>query len=452
MVIKFPLLKHESMGNGVVIKNNGHHIVEVGFSGDGIKNLTLDNPFITSCDISVLDFINDELYEYLFDDNAKKKAASYIYTHNISQLEIFPNKITGSVHGTHEYRFSIETKNSHILFECSCPVIGMCKHLYAACVYLKKNYAKVSERTLTPKEKKSKKLRPLLDNYLYYPIDITNFRILFQIYEFAKEDDNLEDFLVECFSYYNRNQYHNKIIDSLLYPLTFDGGFDGKFNDYLTNGNNENIQRMLKETYDYPNNISYQRNENNKSHRIKYDLLRMTFKEDIQYFLSLETPTDRDFQAIGYCLCELLTRKELSFEEIKAINESPIFQKASKVIYSVFVTYRNIIGHNGLLFIEQTKESDELLKTAPIDFVISKLFTSKNTIPFLSAINNRFYEIKQEDYDKIVESLVYTCLTTNISRHEEYESIIQLVDRFPDNKYLKQLVIYNAGYKPYWRY
>ena len=61
MVIKFPLIKHESMGHGIVITNDGHRIVEAGFSHDGIKNLSLDNPFISASNIPVLEFINETL-------------------------------------------------------------------------------------------------------------------------------------------------------------------------------------------------------------------------------------------------------------------------------------------------------------------------------------------------------------------------------------------------------
>lgn len=452
MVIKFPLIKHESMGHGIVIHNDGHRIVEVGFSHDGIKNLSLDNPFISASNIPVLEFINEELYEYIFDESTKKKATSYISSFNIKSLEVNEHRISGSVFGTEEYHFSIETNNGYVFFDCSCPVIGLCKHLYAACVFIKKNFTKVSERTLAPKENKAKKIRPLLDNYLYYPIDSTNFRILFNIYSFIKEEDNLEVFLTECFSYYNRNQYHNKIIDSLLYPITFDNEIDASFQRIINENSNPNIVRMLNEVYQYSSTYNYQKNQTNKSHRIKYSLLKMAFKEDINIFLNLEPVTDKDYQALAYCLCELLTKKELSFDEITAINDSPNFQKASRVIYGIFITYRNIIGHNGLLFVEQINDAEALLKTAPIDFVISKLGTTNTPSPFLNVINDRFNEIKVDDYDKVAEAIVYTCLTTSVAKSSLKESIFQLVDRFPNNKYLKEIVNYNLGYRPYWRY
>lgn len=452
MVIKFPLIKHESMGHGIVIHNDGHRIVEVGFSHDGIKNLSLDNPFISASYIPVLEFINEELYEYIFDENTKKKATPYISAFNIKSLEVNEYKIFGSVIGTEEYHFSIETSNGYVLFDCSCPVIGLCKHLYAACVFIKKNFTTVSEKTLTPKENQSKKIRPLLDNYLYYPIDTTNFRLFFNIYNYIKGEDNLEIFLIECFSYYNRNQYHNKIIDSLLYPLTFDKEIDSYLKQYINEGDNPNIIKMINEIYLYPSSYNYQRNQNNKSHRIKYSLLEMALKEDITIFFNLEPLTDKDFSALTYCLCELLAKKELTFEEITAINDSPNFQKASRIIYGVFITYKNIAGHNGLLFIEQIDNAETLLKSAPIDFIISKLTIARTPYPFLSAVNNRFNEIKKDDYDKIIEAIVYTCLTTNTVKNTLKESITQLVDRFQDNKYLKEIVNYNLGYKPYWRY
>ena len=452
MVIKFPLIKHESMGNGIVISNDGHHIIEVGFADDGVKNLSLDNPFITASNLTVLDFINEELYEYIFDPATKKKAIPYISAFHIKDLQITPNRISGVVLGSGTYHFSIEINMSAITFDCSCPVMHLCKHLYAACVFLKKNYAKVNESSFINKENKARKIRPLLDNYLYYSIDTTNFRLLFNIYDFATKDENLEDFLVECFSYYNRNQYHNKIIDALLFPLTFDPKLNDKFQNYLNSGANENVKRMLNEVYEYDKTFNYEKAQKIKSHRIKYDLLHMVFEQDPSYFLNLEGVTEKDYQSLAYCLSQLASQKELTFDEITAINESPDFQKAARTIYGIFITYRNIVGNNGLLFIEQSSHPEQLLKAAPIDFIISKISTSNNPIRFLITANERFNEIKMDDYEKVIEAIIYTVLTNDVSNTLQREAIKDLVNRFPNNKYLKEIVDYNVGYKPYWRY
>ena len=452
MVIKFPLIKHDSLGNGVVIRKKDDKTLEVGFVSDGIKTLSIDNAFMTTADMGVMDFINDELYEYLFTENDKRKAISYIDPFHIHSLEINYQKITGTVIGTEEYHFQIEAKDSFVYFDCSCPVTYLCKHLYAACVFLKRNYAKDNQSLYLKQNSNNKKIRSLLNDYLYYPFEMTSFRLIFNLYHLIKDQDIVADFLKECQSFYNRNQYHNKIVDSLLYPLTFDSGIKKQMRDIANDNEDEKMSLFIQDIFNYSQTFNYEKSEKNKGHRIRYNLLQAVFAGDFDIFIHLEELNEKDYKTYGYALCELLSSKELSFEEIKQINESPNFIKAQHAIYPIYITYQNIVGRNRLLFVDLMDHPERILEDAPIDFILSKLLNSRLPIAFFSIINRRFDEIKKEDYNIIIESIVYTILINHI-RNEEYEdSINHLIDKFPDNKYLKELVNYNAGYSPYWRY
>lgn len=452
MANKFALIKHESMGNGIVIVNNGQRTIEVGFVDDGIKILTIDNPFISEAHMTVMEFINDELYEYLFDDHTKAKGRAYNSPFKIQSLEITDSCVTGSVFGTEEYRFTIEISGGAIYLSCSCPVIGLCKHLYAACLFLKQNFAKVSQRNLTTNENKVKKIRPLLDNYLYYNLESINYRTLFTLYDYIIQEDNLDAFLIESYSFYNRNQYHNKIIDMLLYPLMFDPLINEKYQECLASNENENIVKMLKEVVDYPNSLNYQKAHKNKAHRIRYDLFKVVFDGDFDALINLEDLSERDYQAYAFCLCKYLTNKELSFEQIRTISQTSNFIRTSRFIYGVYITFRGIKGRNNLLFIDQANNIEEVLKDAPIEFVISQLTTSNNPLKFLPVVNTRFYEIKKEDYAILADAISYVAITGNFLKDQDKEIIFSIIDRMDNNFYLKELADHNLNRKGYWRY
>lgn len=451
MANKFALIKHESMGNGIVISNNGQRTIEVGFVDDGIKILTVDNPFISETHMSVMEFINDELYEYLFDAHTKEKGKEYNSPFKIQSLEITDNCVTGSVFGTEEYRFTLEISGGYIYLSCSCPVIGLCKHLYAACLFLKQNYAKVSQRNITNIENKAKKIRPLLDNYLYYNLDSTNYRTLFTLYDYIIQEDNFDAFLIESYSFYNRNQYHNKIIDTLLYPLTFDPSISKWYQEYLASGANENIKNMIKEVVDYPNSINYQKAQKNRTHRIRYDLFKVVFDGDFDSLINLEDLSERDYQAYAFSLCKLLTLKELSFEQIRAVSQTSNFIRTSRFIYGVYITFRGIKGRNNLLFIDQANNLEEVLKDAPIEFVISQLNGSNNPLKFLPVINNRFNEINKEDYSILADAISYVAITGNFLKEQDKNVIFSIVDRMDNNIFLKELADHNLNRNGYWR-
>ncbi len=451
MSMKFPLIKHDSMGDGVVINHETANILEVGFVHDGVKKITKDNVFISPSKMNVIEFIDNELYEYLFDNYTKSKAKNYISPLKMSSLEIEDNKISGIIYGTEPYSFSIRSRDSAIYFDCSCPVVGLCKHLYAVCAFIKKNYSKTDNHNYK-QEKDSQIIRRQIENYLYYNVDTTNYRFLFGIYDYVKIATDLEPFYKEAFSFYNRNQYHNKMIDMLLYPLTFDPELKDSFQTYIKEGDNQNIVNMLLDVLAFEESTLYLKASKNKIHRQRDLLLKMVFEQNLDYFFALEDVSERESPAVAQCLCRFLSTNELNLENITKISEDHNFQFASRYVYGIFITYKNMPENNKLLFLDQLGNVDNILRDCPIDYLMSQIKNSSNPMKFFTILDERFSEIQKESYPDVVGAICFAALTHNYWQEKDKDAIMSIVSKLDDNKYVLDLVATNMRNKNVWRY
>ena len=107
---------------------------------DGSKKEFLDMYVYTNCRpnfaVTIDDYINSLCFEEVFDNVTKSRASSYINADSIEIVSKAKDKVEAVVKGTSNYRTKIYTGSGSLKMDCSCPVSGKCKHLYALSRFL----------------------------------------------------------------------------------------------------------------------------------------------------------------------------------------------------------------------------------------------------------------------------------------------------------------------------
>ena len=140
MAVRYLLIKHLSLGFGVLIKRENNDLGKIYFGeSQTVRTVVLSHPSLSVAEnLTLSKFVSLGLYEGLFDDDTKNRAKEYI-DNRIKNMHLSENECYGSIIGTHEYSFRITIdNNSFISLSCSCPVEGACKHLYAVFVNIRK--------------------------------------------------------------------------------------------------------------------------------------------------------------------------------------------------------------------------------------------------------------------------------------------------------------------------
>ena len=133
MAVRYLILKHLSLGYGVLLKREASDVGHVFFADTkSTKQVLLSHPNLAVAEnITLSKFVSWGLYEGLFDSATKGKAMEYL-NGAIKDMHLSENECYGTIVGTKEYSFRIVVdSNSFITLSCTCPVGGACKHLYA---------------------------------------------------------------------------------------------------------------------------------------------------------------------------------------------------------------------------------------------------------------------------------------------------------------------------------
>ena len=132
MAVRYLILKHLSLGYGVLIKREANDIGHVYFAdAKSSKQVLLSHPNLAVAEnITLSKFVSLGLYEGLFDNATKAKGSEYL-NGAIKDMHLSENECYGTIVGSKEYSFRITVdSNSFIILSCTCPVGGACKHLY----------------------------------------------------------------------------------------------------------------------------------------------------------------------------------------------------------------------------------------------------------------------------------------------------------------------------------
>ena len=116
MTTRFLLIKHLSLGFGVLLKRENADVGKIYFAETrAAKSVILSHPYLSVAEgLTLSKFVSLGLYEGLFDEQTKEKGREYLENH-IKDMHVAENECYGSIMGSHEYQFRISVdQNSFI--------------------------------------------------------------------------------------------------------------------------------------------------------------------------------------------------------------------------------------------------------------------------------------------------------------------------------------------------
>jgi len=466
---KFRLLTHKSLGDGIVTLNEGDGIGKVYFQGLGAKSVMLDHPFMGEYDKTIKDFIKSKLYEALFDSFTKEKASKYVSSNRINIKEYTNNLITGTIIGSEEYDFVIEIEDSFLKLSCSCPVSGICKHLYAVFKYLSSkedigvtsfsnSKAKKSSDTSLAKNEDNKDsnkkvflFKTNIESFLY---DKGSFSFIdfFAIYDKITDESSFIEFINTLLIYYRRDQYRNRVSRELLPPFFFDNNFKELFTNYYENNStNQDINNLFVTSFGQFNNVIVPNIDKQSSLNRQNKLIKASFEKDLLPFLELKNNSYSYYNASDYIfsLAYLLKRKNLNKEEIKQLTSSDFFRRYASSVYSYYQSFSNnkIEGNNILLFLSYVRNIDDI--DIPLEYVLTSIDTSECNNLFLKTLANKFDDIEKSYYPLIVDYLIYCSKDFSI-RTLSKDLIYEVLYKLPNIAFVSEVIYKNLEFTS-WR-
>ena len=108
MAVRYLILKHLSLGYGVLLKRENGDLGHVYFADTkSAKQVLLSHPnLMVAENITLSEFVSLGLYEGLFDNATKAKAMEYL-NGAVKDMHLSENECYGKIEGTKEYSFRI---------------------------------------------------------------------------------------------------------------------------------------------------------------------------------------------------------------------------------------------------------------------------------------------------------------------------------------------------------
>ena len=438
----FPLLKHKSLGPGVVLRNPHDGTVDCYFS-DGLKRIVVDHPYVEKWDLSITDFIKNQLYDGIFDAYLKEKAKKYIDSDHIQLVDIGDDIINARVKGTKTYNVSISLSNSRLSFTCDCPVQGLCKHMYAVCAYVYKEKIYKPRRESDKPISNSKKEDPLLtmlNSYLYYQRSSFDFISFYRIFDYLNDDKNdLVTSLKSIYQLYSRSQYQLRVMQLLLYPSYLNKEFHAKIDKIHAESPQNDFSSMLSDLQNYENTNQFNKVKELPWYKVALDYLNATFSKDISYFS--EAKIKYGFESDYYLtnLLRYLKIYDLSVEDISKLNHSHTFKNYLYVIRSKMSDEMYQKGYVKYLFLSIMNETQLNDKNIPINLLIEYIKENDNP-KLIPVFDSRFNEIEEKDYIYIADAICKYMFLSFVEKMKYEDIYLSLANKLPNNQYLVELV------------
>ena len=281
MTTRYLLIKHLSLGVGVLLKRENADVGKIYFAeAKAAKSVILSHPYLSVADnINLNKFVSLGLYEGLFDDQTKVSAQEYLEGH-IKDMHVGENECYGSITDGHEHQFRITIdSNSFINLSCTCASNNTCKHLYAVFISMRKliNPKASDERVVAPNQS-GNEFRDALERFLYVR-SADNLSLVSKLSYQLVNDQKVQLFVETILPFYLRGQYKARVINDILAPLYFSNKNSENFNK-VKETSNEQIVGMLNEAENYYQNALYKEYERKGSDTKKANLYRIVLTPD----------------------------------------------------------------------------------------------------------------------------------------------------------------------------
>ena len=443
MAVRYLLIKHLSLGYGVLLKRENNDLGKIYFGDQGTKSVVLSHPSLTVADnLSLSKFVSLGLYEGLFDQGTKNRAKEYL-DNRIKNLHLSEKECYGSIIGTHEYSFRIMIdSNSFITLSCTCPVDGSCKHLYAVFANIKKLIdPKNSDMRLSSNENDNE-FKVALERYLYVR-GADNVSLINRFNYLIKNYDQCKLFVETLFPFYQRGQYKARAINDILSPLFFNESNVTNFDKMLAEVG-EDIEAMLVEAHDnYQNNLLKDYERKNSESK-KSNLYHILLAHDCDALVSLLKHAEENYseeRIASQVMVEFIKYNDLTIEEITSLKSCYIFQMNHRYYMADLMNSpaKNRLS-TYLLFFDELPLDENKIKQIPLEYFLKVAPFSNDKSHYIQIAYIAFDELKEEEIPLLVELLIGVSLQHDYVDERTIRLTIELSKKIPSSTYVQQLV------------
>ena len=447
MAVRYLMLKHVSLGYGVLIKREPNDVGRVFFAdAKSTKNVILSHPLLSVAEnLSLSKFVSLGLYEGLFDSSEKEKAMNYL-DGAIKDMYLSEKECYGSIMGAKEYSFRISIdSNSFINLSCTCPVEGACEHLYAAFLTMKKLLDPKGEKVIPSSIPEEKTFKDVLERYLYLRGG-DNIPLISKLSYQIKSYEKCQRFLEEILPYYQRGQYKARVINDILSPLFFNKDNIEHFNKYLETANDD-FKAMLTEA---ENNYKVLKDELEKRRGVTrkanlYDILLGPNCTSLIELLKHAEDNYSEERVASQVMMEYLKYQDLTIEEITALKDCYLFQMNHRYYMQDLMSSpaKNRLSVYLLLFDELPIDENKI-KQIPLEYFLKVAPYSDDKSRYIQMVHANFDKIKEEEYPAVSELLVGVSLQHDYIDERTIRLSIELSKKMPQGSFIHELVENNV--------
>ncbi len=443
MASRYLLIKHLSLGYGVLLKRENNDLGQIYFADSkSSKSVILSNPYLSVAEnLTLSKFVSLGLFEGLFDQAIKKKAEPYIDNH-IKNMHLSENECYGSIIGTHEYTFRITIdSNSFINLSCSCPVGGICKHLYAVFVNVRKLIdPKANELKVASKE--TNEFKDMLERFLYVR-SADNISLVSKINYLIRSSEKCRLFVETSYPFYQRGQYKARIISDVLAPLYINQNNIDSFARILED-TSEDIKQLLNEAENYYQTTLLKEYERRNSETRKANLYHILLKPDCDGLVTLLKHAEDNYaeeRLASQVMVEFIKYNDLSIEDIAALKSAYLFQMNHRYYMG---DLNNSPAKNRLsfylLFFDELPLDENKIKQIPLDYFLKAAPYSDDKSHYIQIVHASFDNIKEEEMPLLAELLVGVSLQHDYIDERTIRLSIELSKKIPNGYFIRELV------------
>ena len=443
MAVRYLILKHLSLGYGVLLKREASDVGHVFFADTkSTKQVLLSHPNLAVAEnITLSKFVSLGLYEGLFDSATKGKAMEYL-NGAIKDMHLSENECYGTIVGTKEYSFRIVVdSNSFITLSCTCPVGGACKHLYAVLVTMKKLLDPKSEKVIASLTSNEKTFKDILERYLYLRGG-DNLPLVGKLSYQIRSFEQCQKFIEEILPYYQRGQYKARVVNDILSPLFFNKQNVINFQKILETAN-ESTKAMLTEADSIYQTLSEELEKRRGVTRKAnlYDILLAPNCDSLIELLKHAEDNYSEERIASQVMMEYLKYQDLTIEQIAALKGSYLFQMNHRYYMNDLANSpmkNRLSGY--LLFFDELALDENKIKQIPLNYFLKVAPYSNDKSHYIQIVHAHFNELDKSDYDALVELLVGICLQHEYVDERTIRLTIELSKKLPSATYVMELV------------
>ena len=443
MAVRYLIIKHLSLGYGVLLKRENNDLGKIYFAdAKSSKSVILSHPYLSVADgLSLNKFVSLGLYEGLFDGATKEAAKDYFDGH-IKNMHLSENECYGSIAGSHEYSFRITIdSNSFINLSCTCGG-NACKHLYAVFTNIKKLIDPRASETRITTSDDTNEFKNQLEKFLYVR-GAENIQLINKFNYLIRGFDKCQLLIETLLPFYQRGQYKARVINDILSPLFFNQNNVSSFNK-INESVSDDIKVMINEAMSYYQNTLLKDFERKNSETKKANLYNILLVPNSAGLVSLLRHAEDNYseeRIASQIMVEYIKYNDLTIEDIAGLKSCYIFQMNHRYYMSDIMSSpaKNRLS-TYLLFFDELPLDENKIKQIPLDYLLKVAAFSNDKSHYVQIAHSYFDQIKEEDIPLLAELLVGVSLQHDYVDERTIRLTIELSKKIPSSTYIQELV------------